>query len=213
MRRIWLALVSCTLTVACGDDDRAPSAEPPHGPLDASVSIHDTHDTDVVHDAGMYTFPCLFGREATHEASFTSVYIDIFCHAGCTNFYCHGSSGQWGDLDLSSSIEVAYQQLVGHRSGTSIPADNRPTCRESDMLRVTPGRPEQSLLYLKVTAQAPCGTHMPPAYSDLPLLQIAEQEQIRQWILAGAPLHALQTDAAVPADAGERDAGVPDAAP
>lgn len=145
-----------------------------------------------------YTFPCLGERESTNEATFTSVYLDVFCHVSCTNPYCHGSSGAWGNMDLSSSIEIAYANLVGHRTGTDVPADGRATCRNSDLLRVVPGAPEQSLLYLKITGKAPCGTVMPPPDSDYSLLTEAQIDHIRRWIEAGAPLHSPEAaDASV----------------
>ncbi|MFT3923757.1 MAG: hypothetical protein QM778_14590 [Myxococcales bacterium] len=201
MLRRWLLLATWVCLSACGDDPTSPEER---RTSDASVSVPEAPKSD---GGLVYTFPCLFQRPPTHEATFTSVYRDIFCHAGCANFYCHGNSGQWGDLDLSASIEVAYAQLVGQRTGVSIPADGRPTCRESTLLRVAPGDPEHSVLYLKVSATTPCGTRMPPASSGMKMLSPDEQEQIRQWILAGAPLGDVSDASTELPDAALGDAG------
>jgi hypothetical protein len=199
----WLA--------SCGDDARSEPMQTvaechDMAPVDAGGTAGeptmDSQASGTSHDPSdlAYTFPCLgLGEtEPTHEATFTSVYLDVFCPAGCTNPFCHGSSGAWGGLDLSSSIEVAYANLVEQRTGTTCPADGRPTCRDSELLRVAPGSPEQSLLYLKISGAAPCGMHMPPPESNLPPLASAELEQIRRWIEAGAPLDSAPVDAGEP---------------
>ncbi len=193
---VTLAAMASPWLVACGDDatEDADEARPGH-----IVDRPDaqTHVSPPVLDSGLvYTFPCVGERsDPTYEATFTSVYLDIFCDAGCTNPYCHGSRGSWGDMDLASSIEVAYSNLVSHHTGTKVPADGRDTCRESALLRVAPGSPEQSLLYLKITDAAPCGTHMPPASSGLPMLGPEQIDHVRRWIEAGAPLNRPAEDA------------------
>lgn len=48
---------------------------------------------------------------------------------------------------------------------------------------VVPGDPEQSLLYLKVAGQPPCGNRMPLGGSALSAAQV---EMIRSWIDGGA---------------------------
>ena len=195
--------------VACGDDasddaddgrrdhttDRPDAQLPPPPPAPASDAVLN------------YSFPCAGERgPPTFEATFTSVYLDIFCEAKCANFYCHGSRGAWGDLDLASSIELAYSNLILQRTGTKVPADGRDTCRESTLLRVVPGSPEQSLLYLKVTDEAPCGSYMPPSSSGFPRLRPEQIDHIRRWIEAGAPLDHLVEDAGADASNMSADA-------
>jgi hypothetical protein len=48
---------------------------------------------------------------------------------------------------------------------------------------VVPGDPEQSLLFLKIAGQPPCGNRMPLGGSALTTAQV---EMIRSWIAAGA---------------------------
>lgn len=176
-----------------------------------------------------YQFFCVAAqtREPTRSSDFVSVYAEVLCKTGCATWYCHGSRGAWGDLDLSSP-ETAYQALVDMPAGKTIPVDNRPTCRESPLLRVEPGAPERSLLYLKVAGTPPCGMYMPPPDSERRRLSDDDVAHIERWILAGAPFEPpdagpdAQADAAVEAsDAGSSadaaieasDAGADAAAP
>src|SRR4051812_33427315 len=126
---------------------------------------------------GYYEFSCLAKREPTYSADFFSGYRDLFCHSACAYWYCHGSQGACACLDMGT-IEVAYANLVGKRSGRTFPVDNRRTCRESELLRVEPGAPERSLLYLKISDRAPCGTLMPPPDSHRKPMTASAVDQI-----------------------------------
>jgi hypothetical protein len=56
-------------------------------------------------------------------------------------------------------------------------------CVDTNMMRVAPNDPTNSLLVNKVEAANPmCGTHMPPGG----MLSAAEIKQIKDWIMAGA---------------------------
>lgn len=160
------------LTFGCSDADSAaqPDASPPS--VEAGADQH-------------YSFPCLAAPTVTGAPTFTAIYNEIFCSNGCADVYCHGSSARWADLDLSL-IDGAYHLLVDRPAGKLIPVDGRPTCAESSLLRVKPGAPEESLLYLKVSGRAPCGTIMPPPGSGARPLAPEKIEQIRRWIELGA---------------------------
>jgi hypothetical protein len=182
-RLAWLALAS-----ACGDagavsveDAAAGSQRDAEGWSDPSSPGRGDAS------AANYAFPCLGEHEPTHEPTFEAVYLDVFCRAGCVQPYCHGTRGAWADLDLST-IPGAYAALVGARAGQKLPVDGRPTCHESPLLRVEPGAPDRSLLYLKVSGAPPCGSAMPPSDSGWEPIAAEQLEQIRRWILAGAPL-------------------------
>ncbi len=83
------------------------------------------------------------------------------------NAHCVGCHGNNGGLSLRSG--EALQNLVG------IPSRCDP-----GMLRVRPGDPEQSLLYLKITdAPGKCGSRMPPTGSALTDQEIT---LIQNWI-------------------------------
>jgi hypothetical protein len=56
-------------------------------------------------------------------------------------------------------------------------------CADTQMMRVKPGDPDNSLLYDKVANMTPkCGTHMPPGS----MLKPEQLQQIRDWIMMGA---------------------------
>ena len=57
-----------------------------------------------------------------------------------------------------------------------------PICAMLGKKRVVPHEPDESLLYLKLTVDAPCGQQMPPGGQ----LRDDAREQVRAWIEAGA---------------------------
>jgi hypothetical protein len=106
----------------------------------------------------------------------TGLYADVI---GKQCVVCHNPSGigvMLGQLDMSSQA-IAYTNLV-----------NAPAAGEACAghgVRVTPDDPDASILYLKVSLDSPsCGARMPFGGPPLPETQVNE---IRDWILAGAP--------------------------
>ena len=117
--------------------------------------------------------------EPEEAPSYAEIEQQIFAPA-CT-FACH-SGGEFaaGGLDMQSP---------GHAALVDVPA-TAAVCADTEWKRVVPGRPEQSLLYVKILAKlegtpAPCGDGM-PAGSNKPALSADEVESIRAWIAAGA---------------------------
>jgi hypothetical protein len=100
----------------------------------------------------------------------------------CALASCHSSADAAGGLDLATSDLEG--ELVGAASGTC-----------DGWIRVVPGAPDESLLYLKVAGPAPCGTLM-PAPNGLPPEQAA---CIRSWIedLEGASCETCGGDSCV----------------
>lgn len=89
---------------------------------------------------------------------------------------CHSSAAAAGGLVLESAF--AYDELVG-----ITPSND--AARAAGLLRVAPGEPERSFLWRKLTNPGPGeGSRMPLGGEPLPE---AELEEIRVWILAGAP--------------------------
>lgn len=80
---------------------------------------------------------------------------------------CHGADGN-GDLDLRPGL--AWENLVGAASSGY------------SQTRVVPGKPEESLLYLKLSGSAGVGARMPAGGA----LDSAEIESFRVWISDGA---------------------------
>jgi hypothetical protein len=93
---------------------------------------------------------------------------------------CHTDAPSFGGLAFfPGGAAAAYANLVGVPAGAA--AGN--LCRDSGLLRVQPGDPDASLIYLKLT-NPPCGSQMPPAAF---VQATPEQvEVVRQWIADGA---------------------------
>jgi hypothetical protein len=155
---------------------------------DASVVARDAaaEASTRVEDAGTYEFPCLAPNLESGAPTYSAVFREVFCAAGCANIYCHGSRGASGGLSFET-MDLAYERLVGAGAGRIPSSDGSPTCSMTPLLRVEPGHPERSLLYLKIAeSTAPCGLPMPPPNQGFTSLTVAQQEQLRAWIAMGA---------------------------
>jgi hypothetical protein len=108
------------------------------------------------------------------EPKLSSIQQEIFDES-CNAPSCHGS-GKKGNLSLVTGN--AFAQLVGVRS-TADKKDVRP------FLRVKPGSPDSSLLFIKIVGpDTSQGEVMPKGADKLTQNNI---DAIRQWILNGAP--------------------------
>ena len=117
------------------------------------------------------------GGDGAVAATFTNVYDNVIAKR-CTG--CHttptGDGITEGKLDMTTKA-LAFTNLVG------APAAG-PEC-VGKQVRVVPGKPDDSLLYLKVSLDdpAPCDKKMPQV--GAPLSQ-ADVDLIESWINAGA---------------------------
>jgi hypothetical protein len=173
-----LSLLLCACVFGCGSSDPIAST-----PSDASTTP-DARSNILVSsaDAGEYEFPCFNLPPPTHQPTFLGVYREVFCVAGCANLYCHSSRGASGGLNLEAP-KTAYESLVGAKPGAQAATDV-PGCSMSKLLRVEPGHPERSLLYLKVSQKSPpCGARMPLERDPLSPMQLT---QLKTWIENGA---------------------------
>lgn len=143
------------------------------GAMNAGASGAMSGGTGAAGSAGMPAF-------VPGSATFSAIYAEIMVAKGCTGSpLCHAGPG--GGLTLSQRA-AAYTGLVDVAAmGVTL---TPPHCRDSGLKRVVPGAPEQSLLFLKVSGSPPCGQAMPP---NPPLLDPADVQRIRDWIMAGAP--------------------------
>lgn len=128
--------------------------------------------------------------------TFSGIYQSLLAppyNGGCADCHYTDANGNApGNLSFFPSQAEAYTQLVG------VPAQGS-ACASSGMLRVDPGHPESSLLVDKIANNPPsCGNVMGlnvnadcqlsfPPNCPSPYVPAAQVEQIRQWILAGAP--------------------------
>jgi len=112
------------------------------------------------------------------ELSFTSIYEKVFA-TSCAFSSCHSTERHKGGLALGSR-EEAYEALVGIAPVNEV-------ALAADLLRVDPGKPENSFLLKKLGVPGPGEGNRMPANSSQPLSE-ATVSAIREWILAGAPL-------------------------
>lgn len=115
------------------------------------------------------TSPPVVLRVVQTVPNFTTEVQPIF-NASCASAACHGNQA-----GLTLTAGVSYAEIV------NVPAT------QSALLRVAPGDPAQSFLYLKITGCTPpacVGDRMPRGAAPLPAAQI---ETIREWIAGGAP--------------------------
>lgn len=111
-------------------------------------------------------------------ATFSAIYSMLFPRS--TKYqceFCHGLPANEvsnGRLAMGMDQATAYAALVAQPS-TSMMCGGREL--------VTPGDPDNSLLYLKLTSHPPCGDQMP--LSGLALTS-SQLQMVRTWIANGA---------------------------
>jgi len=160
-RRVSWFAVCAALLVACSD----------HGPSMDTKSPDGGRPSGRDEDASPPYVPP--SSVPTYAPTFAAIHNEIFIPT-CAAVFCHFSD----ELFFNAiSADTAYQTLVGA-------VTTSPDCGKTGLERVSPGHPEQSLLYLKLT-DPPCGRKMPVGF--VPQLPEREIEQIRIWIERGAP--------------------------
>jgi hypothetical protein len=112
------------------------------------------------------------GQKVPPEPTFTRVFEEVVTATRCGGPLCHGLTA--GGFRMGSK-DAVYTAFVGQPGGGA-------HCGDSGYIRVVPGDPEASLLYLKLDHRQPCGDPMPGG-DRLPDEQI---ELVRAWIEAGA---------------------------
>jgi hypothetical protein len=105
--------------------------------------------------------------------TFTNIFT--FDFRSCRVSTCHGM-GLAGVL--MATQDSAWTSLVNQPSSSSSQAK----CMALGKQRVVPNDPDNSLLYLKLDVNAPCGQQMPPGGQ----LSRVARERIRTWIAMGA---------------------------
>jgi cysteine-rich repeat protein len=134
-------------------------------------------DDGNVDEADACTNACVRGacNQQSFGSSWEALHAIVIEGHGCTQEACHGSAAE-GGLDLR--FEHAYDNLL------EVPSTGSPE------LRINPGGPRRSFLWLKLAAKTDpgsveiTGTAMP---SGLPPIGEDELEALRLWIYAGAP--------------------------
>jgi hypothetical protein len=123
------------------------------------------------------------GMTAPGSPTFSAIFDEIINGTGCNGAaLCHGGPAG-GKLTMNDKNDT-HAALVGvNAMGMSLPAGSNPDCKDSGLVRVVAGKPEDSLLVQKIEqAKAPCGQSMPPTGP----LSAAQIQQIKTWIMNGA---------------------------
>ena len=144
----------------------------PAGGAASDAAVHDAPESSTADPRQDVVLPPP-ATEPTYAPTFTAIDREILAPS-CALVFCHNG----GLLVEFQSRETGYASLVG------VPAEGQP-CAPTGLLRVDPGNPERSLLYLKVT-EPPCGDRMPLLYGTSGQLDALQIEQIRLWIERGA---------------------------
>jgi hypothetical protein len=158
--RTRFGLCGLLLITGCSPEGATHDAEP----SDAGVAI------DQADESWGWTAPT---DTETYQPTFYGVYYEILLPS-CALVFCHGSDGYF----TLSRPDHAYASLV------SAPASSK-ECAPTGLLRIQPGSPEQSLLYLKITTP-PCGERMPLQLGGGVPLEARRIDQIKTWIERGA---------------------------
>lgn len=111
----------------------------------------------------------------TFAPTYHAIYQEVLGPT-CGVEFCHGGTADYLQL---------WTEAEGYQSLLRAPAQG-PACAPTGLLRVDPGHPETSLLYLKLTSSPPCGSRMPLEYGCAGGLDPREVEQVRSWIAYGA---------------------------
>jgi hypothetical protein len=114
------------------------------------------------------------GATPTFDPTFSAVYSEVIGTHNCLLGLCHGEGASGGGLSLSPRRR-AHGSLLAASTGFE--------CRDLGLPLVDPGRPENSLFWLKLGADPPCGLPMPPDRR----IDDRHVEQVREWIARGAP--------------------------
>lgn len=163
-RRLRWLLLSTAWAAACADagsDGPRDAGGEPAATADAGVTASDDLDA---------------GEPApTYAPTLAAIHREIL-RPSCAWIFCHGGDDLLVNL---RTPELSYETMVNQ------PAEGA-DCRDMGLIRVVPGDPESSLLYVKIT-EPTCGDRMPlhPDYNGM--LAEAEIAQIREWIELGAP--------------------------
>jgi len=119
--------------------------------------------------------------ETSASDTFTAVYNDVIAGSGCAGSpLCH--AGEAGKLTMKDR-DSTYKALVDVKAiGENEPGSSSPSCADSGLIRVVPGKPDESLLVQKLEATQPCGDQMPIGNK----LSDERISQVRAWIEKGA---------------------------
>lgn len=171
-----LSLISM-LSSACSVSDRSEAADA--SAKDGTPSTPDAHERAL--------FPSQIPADFHCDPTLDSIRAGIFV-TSCGWDACHGNNNAAFGLYLVENVRTVYDGLVNVKSGSC-----------PDWVLVTPGDPDNSFLWNKITQDQPaCGERMPRGVEPLPQ---AALDCVRGWI---EQLSAVVSDAGEAADGADR---------
>ncbi|MCO4762561.1 MAG: hypothetical protein KC502_13705 [Myxococcales bacterium] len=188
---IAISLLLSLIVLGCGSETDTSATTPADAvAVDAASesdggTAQDGEAPDVAGDAGSGSADAGGVVEsdagAVNAPSWSEVHKKIIIDNSCNNGYCHGGSA--GALSLSGDAKKDHAALLAGKSNDK----GASKCSAAEF--VVPGKPEQSLLWLKLDAGAVhgCGKKMPPS-SNGKGLDPASSNLLKAWIAAGAKL-------------------------
>jgi hypothetical protein len=175
---------TCDASAPAGDAACAGRCEPPGSP--GACGCTPTTTTTTTSSTTTTSIPGCAGR--TFDSTWAAIEELIFVRHACAFPTCHGSAFGEGGLDLRRGR--AYANLV------EVPSNGAP-----GTLRVKPGDPRESLLWLKLAKKTLGGEYLTVPgsgmpFGDVPALSRDEVEAVRLWIQAGASDHGVVPETA-----------------
>ncbi len=163
-----------------------------------NAACEDTMDANG-DDAGFTCLPpgLVCGDGGTVPATFSFINTNLFQAEGCTVCHSAGAGVSFASLDLVTDPYTALvgdgggacaNNILGNFAGPGVNATAQ-ACN-SYLLRVDPGSPANSVLYIKLgltEASELYGQPMPPSPSAPDSTPASLQQAVANWIQAGAP--------------------------
>lgn len=176
--RCWIALGLALAALGC---NKSASPHGSAGTAAAGKGVHGSAGMVAQGSAGASGHGAAGAGPA--PGTFGSIYKNIIVAVGCNGAaLCHAGTVGAGALSMNNK-DQAYDALVGVMAmGKNLMMNKGMDCKDSGLTRVVPGKPDESLLMLKLQAKQPCGDPMPPA---TPLTPEKVQEFL-DWIANGA---------------------------
>ncbi|GEM_PF-3281959 len=190
---LFVALVGCSNPTSGGTSSSSSSSGASSSSSSSGVDTHDSGSSSSGGDSSSSTSSSSGGDTASSSGNkdtagssssgattYAALHPKLVLASKCSDGYCHNIAA--GGLELSyTDVSASYKALLNGKA-TGLFKDD---CKAQKY--VVPGKPEQSLLWLKVDKKAVhgCGSKMPPdpkpggVSADL-------SAAVKAWILAGA---------------------------
>jgi hypothetical protein len=115
------------------------------------------------------------------DPTFTNVMKQVINELNCGGPLCHSTAAGGFQLGPKDALHAALVDQPASGAKCRLPLDAGPGAPA--LILVIAGNPDESLLFMKLTARQPCGDTMPATAKTLKREQI---DLVREWIADGA---------------------------